>query len=50
MPLFFTFIFLSYDTLQEITSHNFYMMWQAFMSEAAGGIITSHSFDEVGAG
>jgi hypothetical protein len=31
MPLFFTFIFLSYGTLQDITSHNFfYMMRQAF--------------------
>ncbi len=52
MPLFCTFIFLSYDTLQDIASHNFYMMRQAFMSGAAGGIIwiTSHSCDEVGAG
>jgi hypothetical protein len=32
MPLFFTFIFffLSYDTLQDIISHNYYMMRQAF--------------------
>jgi hypothetical protein len=40
MPLFFTFIFLSDDTLQNITSHNFfYMMRQAFMSGAA---VVSH--------
>jgi hypothetical protein len=42
MPLFFTFIFLSYDTLQDITSHNFYMMRQAFMSGAAVVLYGSH--------
>jgi hypothetical protein len=35
MPLFFTFNFLSYDTVQNIRSHNVYMMRQAFMSGAA---------------
>jgi hypothetical protein len=39
MPLFFMFIFLSDDTLQDITTHNFYMMRQAFMS---GAVVVSH--------
>jgi hypothetical protein len=34
MPLFFTFIFLSYDTLQDLTSHNVYMM--------SGAAVVSH--------
>ncbi len=29
------YFFLSYDTLQDITSHNYYMMRQAFFSGAA---------------
>jgi hypothetical protein len=43
MPLFFTFFFLSDDTLQDITSHNFFfhIMKQAFMSGAA---VVSHIF------
>jgi hypothetical protein len=40
--LFFTFIFLSYDTLLDITSHNFYMMRQAFMSGAVLVFYGSH--------
>jgi hypothetical protein len=39
MPLFFTFIFLSYDTLQDITSPNFYIMRQTFMS---GAVVVSY--------
>jgi hypothetical protein len=42
MPLFCTFIFLSYATLQDITSHNVYMMRQAFMSGAAVVSYGSH--------
>jgi hypothetical protein len=45
MTLFFTFIFLSYDTLQNMTgftSHNFYLVRQAFMSEAAVILYGSH--------
>ncbi len=40
MPPFFTFIFLSDDTLQDISSHNFFfIVRQAFMSGAA---VVSH--------
>ncbi len=45
MPPFFSFIFRSYDTLQNMkgfTSHNFYMMRQAFMSGAAAVLYGSH--------
>ncbi len=45
MPIFFTFIFLSYDTLQHITSHNFYMMRQAFYEWSCCGIHGSHHID-----
>ncbi len=55
MPLFLATLFyvnfLSYDTLQNITSHNYYMMRQAFYEWSCCGIrwITSSSCDEAGA-
>jgi hypothetical protein len=45
-----TFIFLSYDTLQEMagfTSHNFCMMRQAFMSGAAVILYGSHDSQHI---
>ncbi len=52
MPLFFTFIFLSCDTLQDITSHDFFFDVAGVYEWSCSGIIwiTSHSCDEVGAG
>jgi hypothetical protein len=51
MPLFFTFIFLSDDTLQDITSHNFLYDEAGVYEWSCCGItwITSYSCDEAGA-
>ncbi len=42
MPIFFTFIFLSYDTLQHITSRNFYMTRHRGRRFMSGAAVVSH--------
>jgi hypothetical protein len=52
MPLFFTFIFLSYDMLQDMTGshHTVFFIYDAGVMSGTGGIIRipSHSCDELG--